>query len=627
MRDTIRSVVIDAVRDLRGSWKSLVVTDIAYKVLAFALLAPGTALLLRWMASSSDAHARVITDADIAKFFLTTRIGVLILIVGGAIVIAITALESACLMAIGLAGAKGTHLNARSALAFGAKRAPFVLGLTAHMVLRLIVGLLPFLAALGGVYFALLRRHDINYYLAQRPPAFTVAVAIGAVIAALLVAVLMWTIARWSLALPLVLFEGVLPRRALGESARRSRGSRWAILAVLAALLAGGALLLTVARWAPEILGLKVAPLFAGSLAGLLAFIAVVALLWLVLGLAVGVVNFSLFSLSIVRLYLRVGDPREPRVPEPVTFGRVGARIRLSRAVVAGLAAIVVLVCVGFALLVFMVTKRNEPVAVIAHRGASATAPENTLAAFRLAVEKGADYVELDVQESADGEVMVVHDSDLMKLGGGPAKIWEMTAAELRSVDIGSYKGPQYAGERVPTLAEALEVCKGKSRVIVELKSYGHDEKLQERVAAIVEAADMADQTVYMSLDHTMIGRMKRLRPSWRCGVLVAKAVGDLTTLPADFLAVETRVATGRFVRRAHRAGRDVYAWTANDPAWMLAAMTHGVDGLITDKPDIARQVVARRAALSDGQRLLLALLIRVGASTETLQKEDALRP
>jgi glycerophosphoryl diester phosphodiesterase len=214
-----------------------------------------------------------------------------------------------------------------------------------------------------------------------------------------------------------------------------------------------------------------------------------------------------------------------------------------------------------------------------------------------------------------------------MKLGGGPAKIWEATAAELRSVDIGSYKDPKFSGERVPTLAEALEVCKGKTRVIVELKSYGHDQKLQERVAAIVEAAGMADHCIYMSLDHTMVGRMKRLRPSWRCGILTAKAVGDLASLEADFLAVEARVATGRFVRRVHRADREVYVWTVNDPAWMLAAMSHGVDGLITDVPEVARLVVKRRAALSDGQRLLVSLLVRLGARTESLQAEDALRP
>jgi glycerophosphoryl diester phosphodiesterase len=427
--------------------------------------------------------------------------------------------------------------------------------------------------------------------------------------------------------MPLVLFEGVLPRRALGESARRSSGSRWVIVAVLAWWAVVGVVLLNVARWLPELLGRGVAPHFAGSLPALVLFIAGLAFLWAAVGLIAGVVNAALLALAVVRLYLRVGEPRGPRVPEPVSLGRFGAPVRISRSVVAGVVAIVVLAFVGLALLALVVTRRNEPVVVIAHRGSSAAAPENTLAAFRLAVEQGADFVELDVQESADGEVLVVHDSDLMKLGGAPSKIWETDAATLRAVDIGSHAGAQFAGERVPTLAEALAVFKGKARVIVELKSYGHDQKLEERVAAIVEAAGMADDCVYMSLDHAMIGRMKRLRPSWRCGVLVAKAVGDLASLDADFFAVEARVATRRFVRLVHGAGREVYVWTLNDPAWMLAAMSHGVDGLITDRPDVARVVVARRAAMSDGQRLLVALLVRLGARTEALVAESALRP
>ena len=254
-------------------------------------------------------------------------------------------------------------------------------------------------------------------------------------------------------------------------------------------------------------------------------------------------------------------------------------------------------------------------------------APENTLAAFRLGAAERADFVELDVQESLDGEVVVVHDSDLMKVAASPMKIWEHTLAELRSVDIGSHKGPEFKDERVATLAEALAACKGKSGVLVELKSYGHNDRLEEKVAAIVEAAGMENDCMFMSLDHYQVGRMKRLRPSWRVGVLVAKALGDITSLHADFVAVEARMATRRFVRRAHRAQQDVYVWTVNDPAWMLAAMSSGVDGLITDRPALAREVIARRAQMSDAQRLLAALLVRAGARTEALESEDALRP
>lgn len=240
-------------------------------------------------------------------------------------------------------------------------------------------------------------------------------------------------------------------------------------------------------------------------------------------------------------------------------------------------------------------TRHGHDVAVIAHRGSSVAAPENSLAAFRLAIEERADFVELDVQESADGVVVVAHDIDLMQVGGSPLTIWETSAADIRAVPIGRREDPTYAGERVPTLAEVLALCKDKVRVMIELKSYGHNQQLEERVAAVVEAAGMQADCVYQSFDHELVARMKQLRPEWRVGILLEEGLGDPSTIEPDFLAVETRMATARLVRRAHRAGREVYVWTVNDPASMLALTDRGVDGLITDVPALARRVLARR--------------------------------
>jgi glycerophosphoryl diester phosphodiesterase len=625
MWDETREIVTDTARDYCRAWRSLARADLAYKAVAFAALVPATMLLLRWLVFSP--HNKVVADVDILRFFVTTRVGVAALIVGGAIVLAITALELACLMAIGLAAAKGTQPGVRAALVFGATRALDVLRLTVNIVLRLLAGALPFLLLIGLVYWAFLRHHDINYYLAERPPEFRVAAVLVGLIGAALAFLLVWTVARWALALPLVLFEQVSPRRALAESARRSVGDRWVIVSAIVSWLLAGLALVTAVAWLRGAIGRSAAPHFAGSLALILLFIAVLALLWVAFGVAVGVVNASLLAQVLVRLYLRLGEPQDPRLPETPAWARHGARMRVPRRVLVGGAVLVALAVVGVALVNLGTSRRNQPVAVIAHRGASAAAPQNTLAAFRLAIEQGADYVELDVQESADGEVLVVHDSDLMNVAGVPMEIWSTPAATLRSVDIGSHAGPQFSGERVPTFAEALALCKGKTRVVVELKSYGHNQRLEEKVAAIVEAAGMENDCIYMSLDHTTAWKMKHLRPAWRVGVLAAKAIGDLRKLEADFLAVEARMATPGFVRGAHRAGQDVYVWTVNDPAWMLNALSRGADGLITDRPDLARQVVARRAELSDAERVAVALLIRVGARTELLAAEDFLQP
>ena len=617
-----RDVFLSALGDLRRSWKVLAITDLAYKAIAFALLMPATTLLLYWLRARTSQ--RVVADTDIAMFFLTTPTGIVTLILGGSLIVAITAVEASCLMAVGVGQSQGVSLNGRGALRFGAANALNVLRLSGHMVLRVMLGVLPFALAAGVVYLVLLRAHDINYYLAQHPPEFWIAACLIGLIAIGFVFLLARTVARWAFAWPLVAFEQVHPRRALGESARRAAGSYGLILASLAMGAVSAFVVTSTLTWLMRAIGFWGAPSVAGSLPLLLLFLGLWTLVAAVLALAVNVVNFSLFAMVLTRLYQRLAQ----RTPASVAqyAGEVW-RIRLTGRSGIGLLALVVLGMGGVAALAFLATRNQAPVVIIAHRGSSAVAPENTLAAFRLAAEQRTDLVELDVQESSDGQVLVAHDADLMKVSGNPASIWETDAATLRAIDIGTYKDPRYAAERVPTLAEALAICKGRCKVLVELKSYGHNQRLEERVVQIVEAAGMVNECEFMSLDHDMVRKMKELRPSWRVGILVAKAMGDLTEWNADFLAVEARMASRRFIRRAHRAGQDVYIWTANDPAWMLMGLTRGVDGLITDHPDVARRVIAARARLSEPQRLLVALLIRFGATAQTLAKEDALRP
>jgi len=624
MWKTVRVIFKEAANDLRRSWYSLAAADIAYKILAFALLMPATMWLLYLLrAGTSD---RVVADVDIAMFFLTTPLGVTTLVLGASLITAITVIEAACLSAIGFGIAQGVVLNAQSALRFGATHAVNVLRLVAHMVLRVIVGLVPFLCVAGLAYLLLLRDYDINYYLSRHPSQFWIAVGIVALIAVGFGFLLLRTIARWAFALPLVLYENVPPRRALTESAKRAKGAHSLVLATLAVWAVAAATLLYTANWLVQTLGRTIAPLLVDSLGFLMIFIATLAVSGVVLSLILSIVNASLFSLLITRLYLHIGVQAEKAPTSMEPYG-AAIRRRLSPRAIVAVASVGLLVAVGVVLFLFLANRGQQPTLIIAHRGSSAVAPENTLAAFNLAAEQRTDFVELDVQESADGQVVVVHDSDLMKVGGNAVKIWDGDAASLRAVDIGTFKDPRFATERVPTLAEALAACKNRCRVIVELKSYGHNQQLEQRVAKVVEEAGMENDCVYMSLDHEMVRRMKALRPSWKVGVLVAKAMGDLTELKADFLAVEARMATRAFIRRAHDAGQEVYIWTVNDPAWMLVALSRGVDGLITDKPDLARAVIERRQQMSEPQRILVALLIRFGASTDTLQAENALRP
>jgi len=260
---------------------------------------------------------------------------------------------------------------------------------------------------------------------------------------------------------------------------------------------------------------------------------------------------------------------------------------------------------------------------IVAHRGAAGKAPENTLAAIQQAIEDNADWVEIDVQETADGKVVVIHDSDFMKLAGNEIKVWDATLAQMRDIDIGSWYDPSFSGERVPTLQKVLETARGKAKVVIELKYYGHDRKLEQGVVDIVEAAGMVNETAIMSLNYDAVRKIRVLRPDWKIGLLSATAIGDLSNLDTDFLAVATGMVSAGFVRRAHEAGKQVFAWTVNDPVSMSSMMSLGVDGIITDEPEMARKVLADRAELSSVERLLIHTALLFGQPYTARQYRD----
>jgi glycerophosphoryl diester phosphodiesterase len=248
----------------------------------------------------------------------------------------------------------------------------------------------------------------------------------------------------------------------------------------------------------------------------------------------------------------------------------------------------------------------ERDVEIIAHRGAAGARPENTMAAVEQALADHADWVEIDVQETADGEVVVAHDSDFMKLAGVDLKVWDTTMADLAEINIGSWFDPAYAGERTPTLREVLHAAKGRGKILIELKYYGHDVALESRVAEIVEETGMSADVGVMSLKIPGVRKMHALRPDWPHGILAATAVGDLSALDADFLAVNTGQVSLDLIRRTHAQGRKLYVWTVDDPVTMVRMISMGVDGLITNEPALARQVMEARNRLSAPERLLL---------------------
>jgi len=602
-------MLLSLIASLRQCWKSLVLADLLFKAIAFVLLTPLVSLLFRAFLSLSGRA--VLADVEIVRFLLHPLGWLAVIIVGGA-AIGILALEQSTLLAISIASLHDRPLSVRGGLLFAAGRWSGIFRITVLVAARLLIAAAPFIAFGGGLYLLLLTGHDINYYLTARPPQFWIAVLlIGALLAAMSF-VLLRAIVTWSAALPLHLFERLSPGACLQASRERLHGRRALIAKWIVVWLAVNFAISWTLTFVVVALGRAVVPDVSGSLWALLVSVGLLLLLWHTVNIATSLLAAISLAALQAQIYDRFARSDRFTPPEPAN-SRPAWSLTWTRGRFLSVVAIAV---VGAALLgaTAMHTARiDDDVEITAHRGAAGQAPENTLAAVRRAIEDRADWVEIDVQESRDGVVIVAHDSDLKKVAGYDKRIWESTADELRAVDIGSFFGPEFSNERVPTLAEVLDACKGKVRLNIELKYYGHDQDLEQRVVTLVEEHDMAANVVLMSLNPDGVRKAKALRPDWRVGLLTAVAAGDLTRSDADFLAVSTKLATPDFIRRAHARDKPVFVWTVNDPVTMSMMVSRGADNLITDHPALARQVLQDRALLGPGERLLLELAFLFG--------------
>ena len=170
-------------------------------------------------------------------------------------------------------------------------------------------------------------------------------------------------------------------------------------------------------------------------------------------------------------------------------------------------------------------------------------------------------------------------------------------------------------------MGEVLDECKGKIGVNIELKYYGHEEQLEQRVVDVVESRDMASEVVAMSLKIDGVKKLKSLRPDWKVGLLMSVSAGNVRKIEADFLAINAGFASSSFVRAAHASGKDVYVWTVNDATTMSMMISRGVDGLLTDRPALARAVLEQRADMSGPERLLIELAGVLGASPKIAEQ------
>jgi len=394
---------------------------------------------------------------------------------------------------------------------------------------------------------------------------------------------------------------------------------------------AAGFLLSSIANGFVNLLGRMVVANVAGPLAVVLLAVGAVLALMAVVNLMLSLLSTAAFSTLLVNLFVDLGDTKDIDLSELVSAESAETKFALMltrRNVVTATILLAVGATIVGAVVLYNLRLEDKS-QVTAHRGASAAAPENTLAALRQAIEDDADWVEIDVQETADGEVVMMHDSDFKKIAGKDLKIWDATMDDLKDLDIGSWFSPEFQDERVATLDQVLELCKGKVGVNIELKSYGHGQQLEESVIDCVERHEVEYAIVIMSLKRDAVKKMKQLRPKWTVGLLTAVAFGDLTKEEADFVAVSVDIATRSFIRSAHDAGKEVHVWTVNDAITMSTMIGRGADNLITDEPALARSVLTQRKTMNSMERLLIeaAMFFKAQPKEYVVFKSSAVSP
>lgn len=601
---------------LKSNGLQVLAVHLCYTGLGVILFAPLLGALGQVLLKLSGKPA--LADMDLLYFALSPA-GAFAFVLFIAITIVISAFELASLMAIGLADASGKRADVLTSLMFSLRRVIPIFKFAGRLVIKLLATVAPFLAVAALAAYFLITDHDINYYLAVQPLEFwAAAVAVG-LIALAMVALVIYRLVSWSLALPLVLFADTAPAHSFAASENLTHFNRRTILGALFVWLVAAFLLGALVTACVQLLAHWLVPLFLDSVSLLAALFGLLTALWTIANVVITALIAGGLALLLAAFAYRLSpDCRVFSLSPGKQSGAAFANKIKYRFVIGLVAAIGSAAFIGYELLQDI--QITDDVQIIAHRGAASVAPENTMASVRRAMVDGADWIEIDVQETADGEVVVIHDSDFMKLANVDLRVWDATMEQLAEIDVGGWFAPEFSGERVPLLSEVLAKVKGKSRLIIELKYYGHDQQLEQRVIDLVESAGMQNDTMIMSLEFAGIQKIRELRPDWKIGLLAAQAIGDLTRLDADFLAVNMAMARPERIRTAHAAGKELFVWTVNDALSMSQLMSLGVDGIITDDPRLGREVLEARAELSTVERLLLHMAPWLGFDAPALR-------
>jgi len=568
-------------------WRSLLGFALLFRILENLFFAPLIAMAIHWLVG------RTVLDSTALVSFLLSPRGLLVIMLASVTALTIRLTEHAGLSAIFFSACEGRTFTARQALRLVRLHLLALVRVCARLTVIGLIALLPLLAVSAGFALWLLPRHDINYYLKVHPPVFLMAAIVIGVLALATGFCLLWLVVRWRWVVQSVLFEQMQPRAAFARSAVLTQGIRWRLTGLLMTVMLVSIALGLIAA----VIGDTTASFFLGVIpedtASLAVAFGLLLLFRIVLGAACtflgSCADAGVFTLAYQQRVASLGG----RASLPIV-GRVGSLDAGGRWAPA-LIVLLFAFAAAASLLALNSMQDERTISIHAHRGVSTRAPENSLAAARAAIDAGADYIETDVQLSKDGVLVIAHDSDFSRLGGVAKKVWDLTYDEIRAIPIGGHSAPEFREEITPTLDALLEEAKGRIKLNIELKYYdGHQPGLAQKVVDAVRGHGMLDQVVIQCLEYEPLLEFHRLAPTVPIGYLLSFNAREPSRLDVNFLSVQQSRLDHRFIRRAHRRGQQVYAWTVDAPNEMKRFFDLGIDGIITDQPALARTTLKK---------------------------------
>jgi len=592
-----------ALEHLRVVLKPAIAFEFWSTLIFMVSFAPASGWLLNRLVASSGQYA--VSDNDLLAFFLSFQ-GLLFLILGVGLVLAFWFAEQVGLLIISVKAAYEKKVSVSLVLWEQITHLPALIRLGLLQAAGYLVASIPFILGIGLVYWLLLREWDLYYYINVQPSSWWIAVIIAGAISAAYLLLAAWLYIRWLFAIPALVFEDATPLGALRKSWQQTQGrfrylavplAFWWVVVIISSLAMTWLVRAAAARLLDHIgLSLKfVVPVVAGTL----VLITILDVIWFIIGKIAHVLLMTDFYMETADAKHKLSTSAPAAgILSPAALKRIGwliAGIGLIMGVAAGAAFIQ-----GFNI--------NRTIEITGHRGSKVRAPENTLSALRQAIDEGADYAEIDVQTTADGVVVLLHDADLRRVASVNRRLRDINYHELKDIDVGGWFAPEFSSEPIPTLQEAIDVARGRIKLNIELKFTWPDPTLVEKVGNLIRQKGFSSDCVASSLNFQALTEIKQAFPELTTGFIVFKVAGDLFRMEADFMSINAAGAVPRLVRRLHRHGRAVHVWTVNDFSNVISMIEVGVDNIITDHPRDVRRYLEDWNALSDTEKIVLML-------------------